>query len=63
MAQRDEHRVMYDGPDLSGDYLNVGYTKALLRGDFDERPDCGHLSCGMLCDVLIRRVRRRRAGR
>ncbi len=54
----------WEGADLSSDFLNVGYAQAVKAGATEEAPkDCGHKSCGLLCDVLIRQVRGRRGGR
>lgn len=50
----------YEGKDLSGDYVNVGYAQACKLSLFDTLPDCGHTTCGLLCDVLIKQVRSRR---
>lgn len=50
----------FDGVDLSGDYSNFEYTEACKAGNFATMPDCGHPNCGLLCDVFIRAVRRRR---
>lgn len=50
----------WQGADLSGDYVNVGYAQACKLGLFETTPDCGHVTCGLLCDVLIGQVRKRR---
>lgn len=50
----------FDGPEL-GDPLNVRYAQACKLSLFETVPDCGHKSCGLLCDPLIRQVRNRRA--
>lgn len=55
----------WKGVDLSGDLLNVSYAQGLVTGtgDSESPKDCGHVTCGLLCDVLIRQVRGRRPGR
>ena len=54
----------FDGKDLSGDYVNVDYAQRVKAGEGADAPkDCGHSTCGLLCDHLIRQVRGRRAGR
>lgn len=50
----------YEGIEL-GDPLNDDYVAACKEGRYDTVPDCGHTTCGLLCDHLIRHVRRRRA--
>lgn len=53
----------FEGKDLSGDYLNVNYAQAVKAGAGVDAPkDCGHVTCGLLCDVLLRQVRARRKG-
>lgn len=53
-------KVMFEGNELPNDPTNFIYIEACQNGYFDLTPDCGHKTCGIQCDVLIRQVRLRR---
>lgn len=55
-----ERMDQFEGKALPVDPTNFIYIEACQNGYFDLTPDCGHVTCGIQCDVLIRQVRNRR---